>query len=401
KEDLTGVTVDPVDHTEAHEEATVAPIEGPEVIDIEGIGETYANRLEDAGIVTIPQLLEVDVAAIAKAAQVSEKVARSWVTMAELIEIKGIGPQYAELLVRAGISGQADLAVRDPNELAGELQSLEAGRENRIQGNVIGAKRVANWIRAAGGTPGPVEKATPVKKGGTNGQATKTGENPLTLVKGVGPKRAEQLTNLGITSLAELATADAEALSGEMGISEDDVAAWQGQADLSRIHGIGAVRSATLAEHGIVTVEGFLDAEAEVIAENLGVSVDQVTTWQAEADLTTVRGIGAVRATQLRRSGVTTVRDLAAAVPEELAEHLGVTSKTVEGWKRDAIESQANLTDLLEVNGIGPSRAGDLLALGIASQANLAQADAEELAEALSVSPYTIQDWQKAAKNGN
>ena len=49
---------------------------------------------------------------------------------------------------------------------------------------------------------------------------------PLTDVKGIGPKRADQLTAIGVATVAALAGSDAERLGEQLGVSTQRAARW-------------------------------------------------------------------------------------------------------------------------------------------------------------------------------
>jgi len=69
--------------------------------------------------------------------------------MGQLMRLKGIGPQYAEVLVRAGVRSIAHLAAQDAEQLATKVRDLERSRKTRIQGNEITANVTRNWVQAA------------------------------------------------------------------------------------------------------------------------------------------------------------------------------------------------------------------------------------------------------------
>ncbi len=63
--------------------------------------------------------------------------------------------------------------------------------------------------------------------GAGDGQAV---TNDLTALRGVGPKRAQELQTLGIDSFQQLAEANTEILAVQLGVKEEDVAKWQAEA---------------------------------------------------------------------------------------------------------------------------------------------------------------------------
>ena len=73
------------------------------IIDIQGVGDVYAQKLIAAGINTVDDLLEKGKTAkgrkeLEAATEISGKLILTWVNHADLFRIKGIGPQFSELL---------------------------------------------------------------------------------------------------------------------------------------------------------------------------------------------------------------------------------------------------------------------------------------------------------------
>ena len=124
-------------------------IHGPDVIDIEGIGPVYASRLRENGIETIPELIAADATTVANQIQVEPELVREWQAMGRLIRLRGVGPQYAEVLVKAGIKTPAALAKAKAAPLAKKINDLDAHRKVRITHAAIQAGRVQGWINAA------------------------------------------------------------------------------------------------------------------------------------------------------------------------------------------------------------------------------------------------------------
>ena len=123
--------------------------EGQHILLIEGIGEKYASRLNAHGIITIPQLLRIDAASVARKAEVTQALAEEWQAMARLMQIKGIGAQYAEILAMAGIQTPEALARADPEQLLGRIDAIEARRKTRVLKQDIQAGHVKKFIKAA------------------------------------------------------------------------------------------------------------------------------------------------------------------------------------------------------------------------------------------------------------
>jgi predicted flap endonuclease-1-like 5' DNA nuclease len=119
------------------------------VIDVEGIGPVYAEALNGMGIHDTRQLWEANAAAVATSVDAPVSTVHKWQQMAELIAIKGIGPQYAELLQRSGVGSIAELKACDADTLLARVTKTQDALDSRIQGNTIGQASVAHWIKAA------------------------------------------------------------------------------------------------------------------------------------------------------------------------------------------------------------------------------------------------------------
>ena len=87
------------------------------VKDIEGIGPVLGGKLEQAGIVTVESLLENGTtrtgrANIAKETGIPESQILTFVNMADLMRVKGVGAEFAELLQAAGVDTIKDFIAQ-------------------------------------------------------------------------------------------------------------------------------------------------------------------------------------------------------------------------------------------------------------------------------------------------
>jgi len=78
------------------------------IVEIEGVGEAYAKKLEEAGVKTTDNLLEKAATKkgrekLAEETGISEKLILKWANHADLFRIKGVAGQFAELLEAAGV----------------------------------------------------------------------------------------------------------------------------------------------------------------------------------------------------------------------------------------------------------------------------------------------------------
>jgi predicted flap endonuclease-1-like 5' DNA nuclease len=120
--------------------------------EIEGVGPAYAAKLSEAGITTVELLLEQGGAAkgraaIAEKTEIGEKLILKWVNHADLIRLKGVGPQFAELLEAAGVDTVKELRNRNAANLAAKL--IEINEAKGIAGTTPNEKQVEGWIEEA------------------------------------------------------------------------------------------------------------------------------------------------------------------------------------------------------------------------------------------------------------
>lgn len=104
------------------------------LIDIEGVGAAYAEKLAAAGLVTTAQYLEKCATpagrkALAEETGISDKLILKWANHADLFRVKGVGPQFAELLEAAGVDTVKELAHRKAENLAEKMAEVNAEKK--------------------------------------------------------------------------------------------------------------------------------------------------------------------------------------------------------------------------------------------------------------------------------
>ena len=119
---------------------------------IEGIGDTYADKLREAGIKTTGALLKKCCAksgraGLASETGISEKLILKWTNHADLMRIKGIGGEYAELLEAAGVDTIKELRRRNAENLATKMDEINA--EKSLTRQVPNAGTLQGWIDQA------------------------------------------------------------------------------------------------------------------------------------------------------------------------------------------------------------------------------------------------------------
>lgn len=114
----------------------------------------------DAGIDDTSELLERidtpdDRTAFADTTGVDVQRLAELARMCELLQVQGVGPRAARLLMAAGIDGVADLAGRDPNELLMTLSATNGGGTyTRVNPSI---DHVTFWVMGAAQAPVHVE----------------------------------------------------------------------------------------------------------------------------------------------------------------------------------------------------------------------------------------------------
>lgn len=122
------------------------------VLDIEGVGEEYAKKLNDAGIFTTSEYLSETATPalrkkLAEETKISPKLILKFANHADLIRINGIGPQYAEILERAGVDTVNELKNRVPANLAKKV--VEINEEKHLAKRSPTLKDVEKWVEEA------------------------------------------------------------------------------------------------------------------------------------------------------------------------------------------------------------------------------------------------------------
>lgn len=122
------------------------------VIDIEGIGEVYAQRLRDTGVASTETLLEQGATPhgrkeLAEKTGISDRLILKWVNRADLFRVKGIGEQYSDLLAAAGVETVLELGQRRADHLHQKM--VETNQTKKLVRVVPGPEQVAEWVEQA------------------------------------------------------------------------------------------------------------------------------------------------------------------------------------------------------------------------------------------------------------
>jgi predicted flap endonuclease-1-like 5' DNA nuclease len=130
------------------------------VVDVEGIGPTYAAKLEKAGVKTTDGLLAAGAkpkgrAELEKATGISAAKILEWVNRVDLYRLDGVGSEYSDLLEAVGVDSPTELAHRVPANLAAKMAEVNAAK--KIVRRVPTEKVVAGWVEQAKKLPKVVE----------------------------------------------------------------------------------------------------------------------------------------------------------------------------------------------------------------------------------------------------
>lgn len=122
------------------------------VIEIEGIGPNYAEKLNGLGIETTTDLLEKGRTKkgreqIAAQTGIPESLVLTWVNHADLFRIRGVAAQFAELLEAAGVDTVREFATRNPENLHQKLS--ETNEQYGLSGRVPSVDSLKEMIAIA------------------------------------------------------------------------------------------------------------------------------------------------------------------------------------------------------------------------------------------------------------
>ena len=122
------------------------------LLDIEGIGPVYAEKLTGAGVKSIEGLLELGATPkgreeLAEKSGISKDLILEWVNHADLFRIKGVAEEYSDLLEEAGVDTVVELANRRPDNLHSKM--LEVNEEKKLVRRPPSLKEVEKWVAQA------------------------------------------------------------------------------------------------------------------------------------------------------------------------------------------------------------------------------------------------------------
>lgn len=122
------------------------------VTTIEGIGPAFEEKLAKADINSVEALLEKGATSqgrktIEEASGIDHSRIARFVNHADLMRIKGVGGEYAEILEAAGVDTVPELAQRNAANLAAKL--AEVNEEKKLVRSVPTEGTLDGWIAQA------------------------------------------------------------------------------------------------------------------------------------------------------------------------------------------------------------------------------------------------------------
>jgi hypothetical protein len=111
-----------------------------------------ASKLRRAGLRSTLDLITRGATArgrtqIAQASGLELDQVAGFVALADLMRVRGIGPDVARLLTAAGVRTLSDLQQCDPNDVAAKIRELN--KERKLSTNPPGVESISYWIGLA------------------------------------------------------------------------------------------------------------------------------------------------------------------------------------------------------------------------------------------------------------
>lgn len=126
------------------------------IIDIEGIGPVFTQKLTAIGITTTNKLLKKGATPkgrdeLAQKTGISGDLILEWVNLCDLFRIKGVAEEYSDLLEEAGVDTVPELAQRNPENLYAKL--VETNKMKKLVRQLPSQRQVADWVEQAKSLP--------------------------------------------------------------------------------------------------------------------------------------------------------------------------------------------------------------------------------------------------------
>ncbi len=130
------------------------------LVKIEGIGDAFAVKLKGAGVGSVEMLLRKGGTKrgrkeLAEKSGMDDTRLLKFINHADLMRIKGIGGEYAELLEASGVDTVKELAQRNSINLHQTMKDIN--NQKKLVRQVAARSQVEEWIRQAKRLPRAVQ----------------------------------------------------------------------------------------------------------------------------------------------------------------------------------------------------------------------------------------------------
>lgn len=130
----------------------MSKLSGKPMIEIEGIGPAYSEKLAAIGIETVDQYLlsTADQKGRQKLAEdtgISPKLVLEWANRADLMRVPGVGEEYSDLLEQTGVDTVKELRNRNPDHLHAAM--VEINEQKNLVRRMPSHIEVTAWVEAA------------------------------------------------------------------------------------------------------------------------------------------------------------------------------------------------------------------------------------------------------------
>lgn len=121
------------------------------MMDLKGIDQKLVGQLNAAGVLTTSDMMKVWLdpdrrGQVTASSGLSEDQFQRMVSMARVARMPGVGPNYAQLLVTAGVIGRKSLSKHTPETLLKRLGEVKTSE--RLAGPVPTSAEVVAWFAA-------------------------------------------------------------------------------------------------------------------------------------------------------------------------------------------------------------------------------------------------------------
>lgn len=122
------------------------------ILNVEGIGPTFAEKLKAIGVHTTKALLDRAKTPkgrkqLAADSGIDESKILKWANMCDLMRIRGVAEEYSELLEAAGVDTVKELKHRNAANLAAKMAEVNESR--KLVRVLPSEKSVTKWVDQA------------------------------------------------------------------------------------------------------------------------------------------------------------------------------------------------------------------------------------------------------------